>query len=146
MADPMLITIQVSKDRERPGQLSVGDFACPCLCLADRAAAEAAGNPSRNPLLEDGDTPAGRYMAVVGTVKTPEHSYGLNPVIRLIPASGDALGSERTGLLVHGGPPNASGQLRPTHGCIRVADDDQAELVRRMNLNCGRAFLEVVEV
>ena len=142
----MLITITVSAHREQPGKLSLDDFECPCLCKADKAFAMAQGNPNRDPLLPEGDTPTGRYMATVGVVELPERSYGPYPVIHLRAMSGDALTANRAGLAVHSGPLNDAGQLRPTHGCIRVADDDQKELVRRLNLNCGRAFLEVVEV
>jgi hypothetical protein len=142
----MTITVSVPHDRTKLGKLSLDDFECACYCKADNAAAVDAGNPSRDPLLEDGDTPTGRYLAVVDGVRFPEHSYGPHPVIVLTAVSGDALDSKRTGLLVHSGPLNAVGALRPTHGCIRDADDDQAELVRRMQLQGGRGVLEVVEI
>ena len=151
----MLITVSVPPwpNRATPGRLSVDDFECACLCKSDNSAAMLAGNPSRDPRQKDCDTPTGWYLARVGAVETPEHSYGPYPVVHLIPTSGDAMDRAaaehlkpmQLGLAVHGGPPNDAGQLRPTHGCARVADVDQAELVRRLNLNCGRAFLEVVE-
>jgi lipoprotein-anchoring transpeptidase ErfK/SrfK len=103
-------------------------YGCPVLGLADQHDATEAGNPSRNPLAHNGDTPTGTYQAdLMSTPQLPVHSYGIYPPIRLTPCAGDALKAAeagRSGLLIHGGAPSATGGLRPTHGCLRVSDAD----------------------
>jgi hypothetical protein len=146
----MLITVLTPHDRMRPGKLSVDDFECACLCRADTTAAKKAGNPNRDPLRRFGDTPTGRYGVKIGPVLPPLRSYGPNPVIRLSALSGQALDAthlyKRSGIDLHGGDLAADGvSLRPTDGCIRVANEDQAEILRRVNAATDDVILEVVE-
>lgn len=64
------------------------------------------------------------------------HSYGINGVIKLDPASGDAAtakGNGRTGILIHGGELGIGGQLRRTNGCLRLRDDEFAYLKSNIN-------------
>ena len=149
----MLITVTVPHDRTQLGTLKVDEFECRCFCKSDTAAAVAAGNPTRDPKKKDGDMPCGAYTATVGEVEQPEHSYGPHPVIRLMPIEGDALIRAKNeglkpgklGLLLHSGPLNAQGKLRPTHGCIRVDEPDHGELVKRMLMWGRTARLELTE-
>jgi len=45
----MLISVVVFADRLKYGTLSCGAFSCRCYCKADNGAADAAGNPTRDP-------------------------------------------------------------------------------------------------
>jgi hypothetical protein len=105
--------------------------------VSDNAAAVANGNPQRSTILPFGDTPTGAY-SIEKTVPTgpgtsrSASSYGQNGGIVLVPTSGDALLASRagrTGLMIHGGAPSASGGLRPTHGCVRLSDRDMGGLM-----------------
>jgi hypothetical protein len=109
---------------------------------ADNRSAMAHGNPDRSPLLRYGDTPSGRFD-ISGFLR-PEtdprmvHTYGPNGAIRLEPVGGDAaLAAEngRIGLLIHGGDPGPNGGLRPTNGCLRLADSDMLSLMTAILVN-----------
>ena len=133
----MQITITFPKDRLELGTLVAGDFSCKCYGKADSMTAAGANNPLRLTTLAFGDTPAGTYAAKVGSVHANTHSFGPYPVVNITPTGGDALlraNNEETapdllGLLIHGGDLNDVHKLRPTHGCIRLHDEDQAALV-----------------
>lgn len=84
-----------------------------------------------------GNTPTGSYSAnqIVETATFPQAAYGPWGAVRLQPLSGNALLAEnlgRHGLLIHGGAPGTSGpwkgSLKPTHGCLRVSNDDMKKL------------------
>lgn len=101
---------------------------------ADDAEAARFGNPSRNPLQRFGDTPVGMWKVTLGKVNPPVETYGPNPVLMLWPLSGQALASHgpdrrRAGIWVHGGDLNAAGGLRPTYGCVRVANETMAAIL-----------------
>jgi len=129
----MQILIQLPTNRQSYGRLAYGDFWAECYGQADLMAAIQHGNPQRDPLKPYGDTPLGRYRAVLGTVTPPLRSYGPHRVIELQPIDGDALKAAhagRDGLWIHGGAPAPDGiGLRPTHGCVRLSDRNQGELV-----------------
>jgi lipoprotein-anchoring transpeptidase ErfK/SrfK len=88
----------------------------------------------------DGNTPTGEYQVerMEATGDWNQSSYGPNGALRLRPVSGNALAAEqiagRQGLLVHGGSPSANGywrgggELRATHGCLRLRDQDVKRL------------------
>jgi L,D-transpeptidase catalytic domain len=91
--------------------------------------------------MTDGNTPTGTYQGVSLENKPNQQSYG--PVaLRLKAISGDALIAHdsfgRDGLLIHGGSPGGpnywrgSGQLRATHGCLRLSNDDVLDLQTRI--------------
>lgn len=133
------IWIEIAGDRSRPGTLSVyrglvriaGPFRC--LAKSDNLAAAAAGNPTRDPLRKMGDTPLGRFSLSLIAPGTPERSYGPGKRYLLDPTGGAALLAKRNGrrgMEIHGGPLNIGGQLRPTHGCIRVDDATITELLK----------------
>ncbi len=129
-----MILIELFPDRSRVGRLIVqddsgdtllGPFAA--LGKADDNAAKANGNPSRDPLHVFGDTPLGSYQCHVQPPQTPVHSYGPYKTIALVATGGDALTAQkngRSGLLIHGGDLGPNGSLRPTHGCVRLFNED----------------------
>lgn len=91
-------------------------------------------------MLIDGNTPTGTYRAssVSSTESWNQISYGPNGAITLEPLSGNAIAAEqnagRKGLLIHGGSSGNStywrgaGELRATHGCIRLRNQDMKKL------------------
>ena len=131
-----------------PGVSHGINFACDG--KSDNIAAAQHDNPDRLPSRPYGDTPCGEYIGRLGyepdTIAN-RHAYGLPdtatgaiPVIRLTPvepAEGESDAWARQifedesaglaviqhtdmGLLVHSGPTNGAGQLRPTWGCLRT--------------------------
>lgn len=149
----MEIEIRLPRSRWAPGTLTLRgatvQLVCPCLGRADTAAAIQAANPTRDMTRRNGDTPTGRYLAKLDGVKAPPRSYGPHPVIRLYPKAGaaaEAAANGRDGLLIHGGAPAADGvSLRPTFGCIRVADYDQERLVAAIQWEGNHLFTVTVE-
>ena len=128
------LTATVPRNRLLYGTLDVGGQSqFRCLARSDAIAAAQAGNPKRDPLKRDGDLPYGEYNCTLGAVETPLRSYGPHPVIHLSPTGGDALVAAkngRRGFLLHSGALADDGvSLRPTHGCLRVADNDQSLLI-----------------
>ena len=139
----MRVEITLPKDRSTVGKLQAFDDAgqsalgpVNCLGRADSTDAKLHGNPQRDSLRSFGDTPTGGYrIAQLVSHQHSEsdvHTYGTYPAVLLDPTAGDALKAKqngRFGLMIHGGAPSASGKLRPTHGCVRLAENDQRDLV-----------------
>jgi lipoprotein-anchoring transpeptidase ErfK/SrfK len=138
----MRIEISLLKDRTIPATLQAFNddeerIVGPVKCLgkADNATAKLHGNPDRTTTRPFGDTPTGDYRVVRLVTHTggesEVHTYGTFPSVLLDPVAGDALTAKnngRSGLMIHGGAPGAGGKLRPTFGCIRVAEDDERDL------------------
>lgn len=116
----------------------------PVLGKADSLAAAQHGNATRDPLRAYGDTPTGQYSCRLEPAASgPDaiRSFGTHQRILLTPIGGQALEAakdgdpavlndgHRLGLMLHGGAPGNGGGLRPTHGCLRLSNDDQAALV-----------------
>jgi len=93
----------------------------------------------------NGNTPTGTYR-VTGLEDTSawnQGSYGPNGALRLSPLSGNAQAAEqlagREGLLIHGGAPGngaywrGANELRATHGCVRLRNEDMWRLVGVLN-------------
>ena len=88
-----------------------------------------------------GNTPTGSYRATrtVSTEAWNQSSYGPSGAIRLDPIGGNAVTSGRSGILIHGGSPGGSGywrgagELRATHGCLRLSNADVAQLARTLS-------------
>jgi hypothetical protein len=147
------------RNRNIPGELVALDddgnviHRCVCLGKADNIAAVNAGNPTRNPLLRFGDTPTGLWRCRKHGPVQPAATYGVYPVIVMTPVSGDALLSHRgpqprSGIWLHGGAPgrnSATAFLRPTFGCLRVADDDMGQIWTLAATFGEPETLEVVE-
>ena len=131
------IEIRLPANRALPGWLRVLDasgntvFACACLGKADNAEAIARRNASRDPLKPFGDTPLGSWIGTIGPKMADTRTYGVNPVIMLRATGGDALQAAkngRAGIWIHGGSLRM-GNLRPTFGCVRVADPMMAAIL-----------------
>ena len=139
----MRIQVVLHPNRVQLGQLTVLDDdgaalfgPVPCLGKADNQDAIQHNNPTRDPKLPFGDTPTGEYsiaeLVTHAKGETTRHTYGAFPSVLLDPQSGDALTAKqngREGLMIHGGAPSSSGGLRPTHGCVRLAEDSQKALI-----------------
>lgn len=137
----MRIEITFQRDRRILGVLALHDgermvFSCPCLGRADALNAAQAGNPTRDPLRRNGDTPTGQYTGRIERhAMEPERNYGKCPPIRLIPTGGDALiahNNGRRGLLIHGGHLWPNGIMRPANGCVRVEDKYQNAILSHL--------------
>lgn len=124
------IVAYLPKDRSQPGRLSLCDAAgdaiesWPCLGKAAGELARAAGNPKRDPLKRNGDTPLGDYAPA--RVQPAYGAEGIgNEWIPIEGADGDALQARlngRRGLAIHAGRGDA--RLVPTAGCVRMLQRD----------------------
>ncbi len=138
------IIVELPRDRDYCGWLALfdtggrqvcGPFAVAGRANDSRAAAE--GNPSRNPLLRYGDTPAGSYR--VKQIGAPVHdlrNFGPNGVIVIEAASGDAALAEANGryrLFIQGGEAAPGGALRATTGALRLSNDDLGVLIGHLS-------------
>lgn len=133
----MKIEIRLPANRALPGWLRVLDergvalLGCACLGKADNLEAARRRNPSRDSLKPFGDTPLGSWVGAIGAKQTDTRVYGIHPVIMLRATGGDALQATkngRAGIWIHGGALRM-GNLRPTFGCIRVADPHMAAIL-----------------
>jgi hypothetical protein len=136
------LQVELSSDRDQTGALTLKDSSGTTLAgpfsvfgRSDTGIAAAHGNAGRDPLQPYGDTPTGTFNIprgiATGTGQYSNHSYGPNGALVLVPSGGqalDAAANGRTGLLIHGGDPGATGNLRATHGCLRLSNDDVARL------------------
>ena len=130
----MLGRLRLIELHERSDEVLFGPV--DCNLKADNKAAAAKGNSDRNPALPFGDTPLGLYNCyphrVTGTTANGDlRKLGPHGWISLDPQEGQALAAKqngRHGLLIHGGEPSPSGGLRPTFGCVRLANSDMAAL------------------
>lgn len=134
----MRIEINLPANRNLPGWLRILDatgaslFGCACLGKADNLEARRRGNPNRDPLKPYGDTPLGQWRGRISPKPMADtRTYGIHPVIMLTPVGGDALAAHdlgRRGIWIHGGALRI-GSLRPTYGCIRVANEHMAAIL-----------------
>lgn len=165
----MRIEVVLSKARTFPGTLSafidapgtstvLGPMAC--LGKADNYAATQHQNPTRDPLRAYGNTPTGQYRCTLEPAAPSDpgdlRSYGPNKRILLTPTGGQALRAanagdpgepddgHRAGLMIHGGAPGDRGGLRPTHGCLRLSNDDMAALVAAFKEPCTLTVTETL--
>ncbi len=129
------IAVTLRQNRWLLGSLAFAGKTVPCLAISDNGYAAEEGNPTRDPLKPGGDLPTGTYRCQIVPPGDPVHSYGPGRRLLLQGIEGDALKAMavRSGLMVHGGDLNPAykqwGGLRPTHGCLRLADEDVAWLV-----------------
>lgn len=117
-----------------------------CLARSDSSYATACGNPSRNPLLKGGDLPTGKWLGTPKRFTPPvtesvNHSYGPYGYIALSAMEGDCLEAQangRSGLWIHSGDLNPTYTwhgMRPTHGCLRLSNNDMFSLLRIIGEN-----------
>ncbi|WP_025693315.1 L,D-transpeptidase [Paenibacillus zanthoxyli] len=100
----------------------------------------------------DGNTPTGEYTAQLASPRNDtaknRRSYGMYGIVQMDPVSGQALTAKRngrTGLWIHGGAPSDSGGLRPTHGCVRLSEDNQDGLVKAIKAAGGSGKVTISE-
>jgi hypothetical protein len=134
----VLLKVLLPKNRNRSGTLSVEIDGFPA------ATFEVLGRGSRGAgnteFLENGSTPTGVYQGAAwrSTGSQSASSYGPNGKLTLNPVSGNALAAsryfKRVDLLVHGGDLDTrpgspwNGHLKPTHGCLRIDNEDVTTL------------------
>lgn len=138
----MTIEVTLPRNRLELGKLRLLDGQIishegPALGLADGGMATQAGNPQRDPMKRNGDTPTGEYSGIwlANNLGGPDgaklkRTYGDYPILLLTPTGGQALLTRgvRTGLAIHSGALNPSPayskwqQMRPTNGCVRILD------------------------
>ena len=140
------ISATLPGERREPGQLFLeidGERHGPIACLgkADQERADKAGNPARDPILPYGDTPTGVYRAAKLVHHVPPHARVGEWFLPLVGRSGEAFDAmaARTAVGIHAGRGND--RLVPTYGCLRVSDDDMAEMAAIIN---GREVDEIV--
>ncbi len=140
----MKLLVTLNPDRDIPGTLEEASGALtglPCLGRSDNTSAAKAGNATRNPVHQMGDTPTGKYTARLCPASTNHARFGPYQRLLLDPYQGPALQAKRngrTGLMIHGGDPSKNGSrggLRPTNGCIRVSNSDMARIIRFLSDN-----------
>jgi hypothetical protein len=134
------------------GQIRLGPI--PVLATAGDVVAAHNGNPRRDWQKPFGHTPTGSY-AVAGAVppgasrRGKRSKYGLLGALVLAPVGGHALVALRAGrtrFLLHGGPLDSLGRLRPTFGALRVSDADFIALMGAINdANADGDALSTVE-
>lgn len=136
MSEDLSIDITLPANRRNSGVLKLlrgAELVVHMRCLGRAAGEKAAeaGNPTRDELKRNGDTPTGSYLAPRGVEARPkarQTGFGTH-WIPLDPIGGQAQAAEdagRAGLAIHGGRGDA--RLVPTAGCIRVLDKDFARL------------------
>lgn len=95
--------------------------------------------------LTNADTPTGSYTAWIVGPGSPVSSYGPYERVSMDPISGNALIAEengRYGFMIHGGDPETNTSatwypLRPTYGCIRISNSNQAALIKKIKEIAG---------
>lgn len=125
------ITVELPDQRQYKGTLTLynasGERIHSCECLGRSVSNDA-------PDVLRGNTPTGECIGYLAGPDLITYSYGYNKYIRLDPVSGDMKDfTWRSGFLIHGGDPSTQTgttwyPLRPTNGCIRVSNADQAAL------------------
>lgn len=120
------------------------------LATASARVARAHGNPLCAPALPFGHPPLGTY--VIAASLPPGHHrrragrYGHLGALVLEPVSGDAAAAGRR-VVLHGGPLDPRGRLRPTRGGLRVSNRDLAALLGVLNeANAAGDPLSSVEI
>jgi hypothetical protein len=106
------------------------------LATASARVARAHGNPDRSPSLAFGHPPKGSYVIAAslppGRPPRRARRYGRLGAFVLEPVAGEEAAARRR-VVLHGGPLDPSGRLRPTRGGLRVSDRDLAELIKAVN-------------
>jgi hypothetical protein len=144
----LVIVVPVGRRRAGRALLLGGDgrtWLGPVRVLATASSWRASrhGNPDRDWHRPFGDTPTGSYVVggslppgVMPSSLSKRSRFGMLGALVLDPAAGNALEAAkrgRTRFLLHGGPSDAEGRLRPTFGGLRVADKDLRDTFRAVN-------------
>lgn len=102
--------------------------------------------------LGGGNTPTGKWMGRSIETKEWMGNYGSHGAIRLTPIGGDALFAKevfnRDGILIHGGNLSQNkywidrGGLMPTHGCLRVSNENMKKL---MDIIQNKNLMDIIQ-
>ena len=134
--------LMLSSDRNQSGVLIVQDASNGRVLGYFEALARGSQGSGDTQMQVNGNTPTGSYRvtALADTSSWNQNSYGPNGALRLSPVSGNAQAAEqlagRQGLLIHGGSIGAAGywrganELRATHGCVRLRNEDMQRLTQ----------------
>ncbi len=137
----IVINLQLSANRNQSGILQIQERETGLMLGTFEALARGSQGAGDTQMQVNGNTPTGTYQVVriENSGGWNQASYGPNGVLRLDPISGNALAAEmnsgRQGLLIHGGTLGGnnywrgSNELRATHGCIRLSNNDMARFV-----------------
>lgn len=134
------LQLMLSSNRDQSGLLVAQDASNGRVLGYFEALARGSQGPGDTQLQVNGNTPTGAYQvtAIADTTSWNQNSYGPNGALRLSPTSGNARAAEqlagREGLLIHGGSVGNDGywrganELRATHGCVRLRNEDMQRL------------------
>jgi len=139
------LQLMLSRDRNQSGLLIARDASTGRVLGYFEALGRGSQGPGDTQMQVNGNTPTGTYR-VTGLADTSswnQSSYGPNGALRLSPLSGNAQAAEqlagREGLLIHGGTQGdaaywrGTNELRATHGCVRLRNEDMWRLVGVLN-------------
>lgn len=134
------LTVLLSEDRDESGILMVSDLQNGRVLAVYEALGRGSRGEGDTQFLRNGNTPTGTYSVdrIEPTGGWNQSSYGPNGALSLTPTGGNAALAGRKGILVHGGASVAAGSrasafrkvgdLKPTHGCIRLRNGDMKDL------------------
>ena len=138
------LVLMLSSNRNQSGLLVVQNARTGEVLRTFEALGRGSQGGGDTQLQVNGNTPTGEYKVTkaVPTGAWNQSSYGPSGALRLEPKSGNAQVAEdaigRDGLLIHGGSPGATGywrgagELRATHGCVRLGNEDMRTLVETL--------------
>lgn len=151
------IYVALPVNRIEPGRLYLVDgagrflFEAACRGKADGARASSEGNPNRYTVYPYGDFPSGTYYPTNVVTLDPPHSRIGNAWIPLNGYDGDArdaASNGRTGLGIHATPDDDGDRgeqtLIATYGCLRVLDEEFAELCNILGDN--KVLISVIDI
>lgn len=135
------LNVVLSTNRNESGLLYVSDTRTGKVLAVYEALGRGSRGSGDTQFLEKGNTPTGSYAVdrIESTANWNQSSYGPNGALRLTPTGGNAALAARKGILVHGGSTVTAsskaasfrgvGGLKPTHGCIRLRNEDMKGLI-----------------
>lgn len=154
------IYAEFPKTRDTKGQLKLTDFSGtlkwgPVDALGRGSNCEENGKNHSNWMKKYADIPTGEYETSITDAK-PGNTYGPNKRVSLHPAlNGNAKLAEEAGrdqIMIHGGEQATDSScpwypLKPTHGCIRLFDNDQEQLINQIEkLGGGKGIITIIDV
>lgn len=135
------LQLMLSRDRNQSGLLIAQDRVTGRVLGSFEALGRGSAGAGDTQMQVNGNTPSGTYVitSVQHTASWNQNSYGPHGALRLSPVSGNARAAEqiagRQGLLIHGGSVGdttywrGENELRATHGCVRLRNQDMRRLV-----------------
>jgi hypothetical protein len=137
--------IDLPENRDKKGKLTIYNDKGEQVCKKDGYEALGRGsNRKENDnnhtkwWKKNADTPTGKWNGKIIAPGTDTKKFGPNERISMEPVEGHAKeASGRSGFQIHGGAPEKNKKrswypLRPTLGCIRVSNEDMAEIIKKI--------------